>query len=198
MTEIHCSRRRAKLLVTAGAQVNVLTQHNDLDRAGANRQETTLKPANVYVKHFGQLFKHVVDDQVSGQPLITGVEINGGTHDVVYITTMNNSVYAFDANEGSSLAFWHVNFGALAGLSDGNFGCTDMTGDMGIVGTPVIDVERKALHVMALTKTYSGFIQRLHALYRYVVTAVSSNGESAPSEPINVVVSRGRTPAVMH
>src|SRR5580693_5591539 len=102
MTEIHCRRRRAKLLttvgavlmtsMTAGAQVNVLTQHNDLDRTGANLQETILKPGNVDVKHFGQLFKHIVDDQVYAQPLIaTGVEINGGTHDVVYITTVNNS-----------------------------------------------------------------------------------------------------------
>jgi len=151
--------------LAARAEVNVLTQHNNLDRTGVNPEETILAPSNVNVKHFGMLFKHIVDDQVYGQPLIvTGVKTGGGTHDVVYITTVSNSVYAFDANDGESPAFWHVNFGTPASLSDGKFGCTDMTGNMGIVGTPVIDPARKALYVVALTKTSSGFIQRLHAL----------------------------------
>jgi outer membrane protein assembly factor BamB len=190
MTELHCRRWRARLLTTAGAvfmtgftagaQVSVPTQHNNQGRTGANLQETILRPTNVDAKHFGQLFKHVVDDQVYGQPLIVpGVEINGGTHDVVYITTVNNSVYAFDANDGSSPAFWHVNFGAPASLSDGKFGCTDMTGNMGIVGTPVIDPERKALYVVALTKTSSGFLQRLHALDL-------ATGADLPASPVTI------------
>ncbi|HKR27330.1 MAG TPA: hypothetical protein VJS11_07735, partial [Acidobacteriaceae bacterium] len=83
----------------AFAAVNVITQHNNRERTGANLHETVLTPANVNVKQFGMLFHHVVDDQVYGQPLIvTNVQVGGGTHDVVYITTVNNSVYAFDAN----------------------------------------------------------------------------------------------------
>src|SRR5258706_3231627 len=83
---------------TAGA-VNVTTQHNNNQRLGANTSETTLNTANVTVSRFGTLFTDTVDDQVYGQPLVvTGVNIAGGTHDVVYLATVNNTVYAFDAN----------------------------------------------------------------------------------------------------
>lgn len=148
------------------AQVNVLTQHNNLARTGANLDETILTPSTVDKKHFGLLFKRVVDDQVYGQPLyVSNVQISGGTHDIVYITTVNNSVYAFDANDpSSSTPFWHVNFGVPASLSEGKFGCSDMNGNMGITGTPVIDLPRKTLYVVSLTKVGDGFVQRLHAL----------------------------------
>ena len=152
--------------VPAWGQVNVLTQHNDAARTGANLSETVLAPENVDARHFGMIFKRVVDDQVYGQPLyVSNVTIGGGSHDVVYITTVNNSVYAFDANEsGAAVPYWHVNFGAPASLSDGKFGCTDINGNMGIIGTPVIDLTRHALYVVALTKSSTGFTQRLHAL----------------------------------
>src|SRR5579863_4685275 len=66
----------------AFSQVDVLTQHNDNARTGANLQEVELTPANVNKAQFGMLFKRVVDDQLYTQPLIvTGVEVNGGTHD---------------------------------------------------------------------------------------------------------------------
>jgi hypothetical protein len=152
--------------VSSSAQVDVLTQHNNLERTGANLQEKILRPTNVNVKQFGMLFKRVVDDQVYGQPLlVTNVEIGGGTHDVVYITTVNNSVYAFDANDvHASTPFWHVNFGAPANVNDADFGCTDINGNMGIIGTPVIDKASGTLYVVALTRLRDGFVQRLHAL----------------------------------
>ncbi len=148
------------------AQVDVLTQHNDLARTGANLRETVLTPANVSSKHFGMIFKRVLDDQVYGQPLfVSNVKIAGGTHDLVYITTVNNSVYAFDANDPTSaVPIWHVNFGAPPDLYSGNFGCFDMNGKIGIVGTPVIDRESGTLYVVALTRVGAGFLQRLHAL----------------------------------
>ena len=148
------------------ARVNVLTQHNNVARTGANLNETTLTPSNVNTKQFGMLFKRVVDDQVYGQPLIaTNVEINGGMHDVVYVTTVNNSVYAFDANDSSSVTpFWHVNFGVPPNVYDGKFGCMDMNGNMGIVGSPVIDPVSGTLYVVASTRVGNGFNQRLHAL----------------------------------
>jgi hypothetical protein len=153
-------------VVSTFAQVNVLTQHNDNARTGANLGETMLKPSNVEVKHFGMLFKRVVDDQVYGQPLyVAGINIAGGTHDVAYVTTVNNSVYAFDANEaGASQPFWHVYFGAPASLADGKFGCLDMNGNAGIVGTPVIDAASQTLYVVALTRARGSYVQRLHAL----------------------------------
>src|SRR5262249_10434741 len=121
------------LAVTVFAQVNVLTQHNDIGRTGANLNETILTPANVTVNQFGMLFKRTVDDQVYGQPLVvTNVSIGGGTHNVVIITTVHNSVYAFDADNGT--LYWHktqadTGFGAPV-PSAGHFGCTDMTGNM--------------------------------------------------------------------
>jgi outer membrane protein assembly factor BamB len=148
------------------AQVDVLTNHNDQGRTGANLKETILNPANVNAKQFGMLFKRVVDDQLYTQPLVaTNVKIAGGWHDVVYVTTANNSVYAFDANNTRvTTPFWHVNFGTPASLHDAAFGCLDINGNMGIIGTPVIDAAKRTLYVVSLTKTGNQFTQRLHAL----------------------------------
>jgi hypothetical protein len=154
------------------AQVDVLTQHNDNARTGTNLKETVLTPANVNRAQFGMLFKRTVDDQLYTQPLVvTGVVVGGGTRDLVYVTTVNNSVYAFDANDGdTSLPVWHVNFGTPANVHSTDFGCLDINGQMGIIGTPVIDKERGILYVVALTRAgaltgpLSGFTQRLHAL----------------------------------
>ncbi|CAN5918916.1 hypothetical protein BH11GEM1_BH11GEM1_17140 [soil metagenome] len=150
----------------ATAQVNVLTQHNDNARTGANLRETVLTPATVNKAHFGMLFKRVLDDQLYTQPLVvTQVPVGAGTRDVVYVTTVNNSVYAFDANDAAATTpIWHVNFGLPANLHSAPFGCLDMNGQMGIVGTPVIDKERSVLYVVALTRTGTVFTQRLHAL----------------------------------
>jgi hypothetical protein len=152
--------------VGAAAQVDVLTQHNDNARTGANLHETELTLANVNKAQFGMLFKHVVDDQLYTQPLVvTGVAVGGGTHDVVYVTTVNNSVYAFDANDPEATApIWHVNFGTPDNVYSTDFGCTDINGQMGIIGTPVIDKARGVLYVVAITKAGAGFTQRLHEL----------------------------------
>jgi len=152
--------------VAVSAQVDVLTHHNNRQRTGVNLQETVLTPSNVNVRQFGMLFKRVVDDQLYSQPLVvSNVKIAGGWHDVVYVTTVNNSVYAFDANDASATApLWHVNFGTPASVHDADFTCTDINGNMGIVGTPVINAERTALYVVALTKAGGQFSQRLHAL----------------------------------
>ncbi len=148
------------------SQVNVLTQHNDNARTGANLQETVLTPRNVNGREFGMLFKREVDDQLYTQPLVvTGVNVAGGLHDLVIVTTVNNSVYAFDANDATALKpFWHVNFGTPADLHDANFGCLDINGKMGIIGTPVVDAQKKIIYVVALTRVAGGFLQRLHAL----------------------------------
>jgi outer membrane protein assembly factor BamB len=171
----------------AYAQVDVLTQHNDNARTGANLHETILTPENVSKAHFGMLFKRVLDDQLYTQPLIaTGVEVSGGTRDIVYVTTVNNSVYAFDANDSeASSPIWHVNFGTPANVHSTDFGCFDINGQMGIVGTPVIDKARGVLFVVALTRAgtitqpHTGFIQRLHALDL-------ATGADLPGSPVEI------------
>lgn len=170
------------LALPLSAQVDVLTNHNDLARTGANLQETVLTPANVNTRQFGMIFKRVVDDQVYSQPLlVTNVKIAGGWHDVVYVTTVNNSVYAFDANDASATApFWHVNFGTPANLHDADFGCTDINGNMGIIGTPVVNAEKTTLYVVSLSKAGGRFSQRLHALDL-------ATGADLPDSPATIV-----------
>ncbi len=157
---------------TARAQVDVLTQHNDNKRTGVNLQETVLTPADVNQSGFGMVFKRALDDQLYTQPLIvTGLAVGGGTRDLVFATTVNNSVYAFDANDAeATLPLWHVNFGIPANLHSADFGCLDINGQMGIIGTPVIDKARGALYVVAMTQAGArtgpgtGYVQKLHAL----------------------------------
>ncbi len=86
------------------AQVSVTTFHNDNARTGQNSQETILTPANVNSQQFGKLFSVTVDGQVYAQPLyVPGVSINGGTHNVVYVATENDSLYAIDGDTGQIL-----------------------------------------------------------------------------------------------
>lgn len=169
------------LPIAAVAQVDVLTNRNDQARTGANLKETVLKPANVNARQFGMLFKRVVDDQLYTEPLLaTNVKVAGGWHDVVYVTTVNNSVYAFDANSTQvTTPFWHVNFGTPASLHDADFGCLDINGNMGIIGTPVIDAAKKTLYVVSLTKAGNQFIQRLHALDL-------ATGADLPHSPVTI------------
>jgi len=169
------------------AQVDTLTQHNDNARTGANLRETVLTPVNVNQSHFGMLFKRKVDDQLYTQPLVaTGVSVRGGKRDLVYVTTVNNSVYSFDANDpAASAPVWHVNFGTPANVNSTNFGCLDINGQMGIIGTPVIDKERGVLYVVALTKVGketgpgTGFTQKLHELDL-------ATGADLPESPVTI------------
>src|ERR1700736_6737640 len=96
--------------VSAIAQVNILTYHNDSARTGANLAETTLRPSNVNSSTFAKLFSYNVDGYVYAQPLyVSGLSIPGkGTHNVVFVATEHDSVYAFDADGGGLL--WRTSF----------------------------------------------------------------------------------------
>ena len=159
--------------VCANAQVNVLTYHNDAARTGANLSETILKPENVNSTTFGKLFSYSVDGDVYAQPLyVSGVSIPGkGTHNVLFIATEHNSVYAFDADNptDSGGLLWQVNFGPSAATPNNDFGnrfgpYNNLTPEVGITGTPVIDLATQTLYVDALTHEGTSYFHRLHAL----------------------------------
>ncbi len=163
------------------AQVNVLTQHNDNLRDGVNPSETTLTPANVNVNQFGLLFKIGVDDQVYAQPLIdSSLNIGGGTHSVVYVATANNSVYAFDANNGQQ--YWKVNLGTPITASTGHFSCQDVLGSSGIMSTPVVDTTTGALYVVSETLLNGIAAHQLHALNL-------STGKEQAGSPVEIQAS---------
>ncbi|MEO8561565.1 MAG: hypothetical protein ABI601_05790 [bacterium] len=165
----------------ASAQVDVTTHHNDNLRTGSNTRETVLTPASVNRSSFGMLFKRSLDDQLYTQPLVaTGIRVDGGLHDLVFVTTVNNSVYAFDANDPEAVTpVWHVNFGTPANVYSANFNCLDINGRMGIIGTPAIDKARGALYVVTLTQSRAGFTQRLHALDL-------ATGADLPASPVTI------------
>ncbi len=158
--------------ICASAQVSVLTQHNNNQRTGANLNETTLNTSNVNGNQFGLLFKLAVDDQVWASPLyVAALSIGGVTHNVVYVATSNNTVFAFDADRGGT-ALWSRNFNNGGRPTDhtevgtGGF-CNpyvDMVGHIGIVGTPVIDSSTNTMYFVARTVEGGGTVQRLHAI----------------------------------
>src|SRR5580658_496700 len=98
------------------AQTPVLTQHYDNARTGQNTSETILTPANVNPAQFGKLFTQALDGQEPGQPLYVPnvfIPATNSKHNVVYVATMHDSVYAFDAdnNQGSNASpLWQVSF----------------------------------------------------------------------------------------
>ncbi|HEY6935618.1 MAG TPA: PQQ-binding-like beta-propeller repeat protein [Terriglobales bacterium] len=162
------------LLVSAlllNAQVSVLTQNNDRARTGQNLQESVLNTSNVSVSSFGKLFTLPVDGYVYAQPLyVPRLSIRGGVHNVVYVVTEHNSVYAFDADTAGS-PLWQVNLGPPVPSDDvcvavgQPAGCADLVPVVGITATPVIDPASATMYVVAQNKDPDGTYHfRLHAL----------------------------------
>jgi hypothetical protein len=144
------------------SQSAVLTYHNDDQRDGAYTQEVTLTPSNVNSNQFGKLLSYPVDGQIYAQPLyVPQLSINGGTRDVVFVETQNNSVYAFDADATASspTTLWHVNLGPSIQVYDSG----GPWPNVGILSTPVIDTTTNTMYLVAHVSNTSSWYQ-LHAL----------------------------------
>ncbi|HUB64646.1 MAG TPA: hypothetical protein VL996_09415, partial [Methylocella sp.] len=164
----------------AAQPVAVTTYHYDTLRTGWNSSETTLTATN-FPSNFGILQTVTLDDQVDAQPLIIpGLTIAGGTHDVVYVATESNTVYAIDASSGAILLSRNLGAPVPAPL-----GCNNNGPNVGINGTPVIDPVSQTLYVVAYVNG-SPPIYQLHAL------SLSTLAD-APSSPVTVTASHTLT-----
>jgi fibronectin type 3 domain-containing protein len=152
----------------AAANTAVTTFKNDVERDGQFSNETTLNESNVNVSQFGKRVQYSVDGQVYAEPLfLPNLSIGGSTHNVVFVATENDSVYAFDADATTAIApLWKVSLlpsGATA-VSNSVSGCGDLTPEIGITGTPVIDASTGTLFVVSYDDEGGTLVYRLHAL----------------------------------
>ncbi len=178
-------RRRSVKPVVMGLEArqllaawDVLSYHGDSGSSGLQTAETTLTPENVSVYTFGKVFSRPVDGQVYAEPLVkSGVNITVGTdpgvHDVVFVATENDSLYAIDAGSGNVL--WQTSFinpaQGVTTVSPVDVGSSDISPQIGITSTPVIDASTNVIYVLAMTKVVSNgdtndphFVQTLHAI----------------------------------
>jgi outer membrane protein assembly factor BamB len=146
---------------------DVVTYKNDLARTGQNLTESVLTPANVNASRFGLLRLLAVDGKVDAQPLyLSALGFGSSPHNAVFVATENDSVYAFDADNGATL--WHVSLLASGeSPSDSVGGCDQVTPMIGVTSTPVIDRSagpHGAIFVVAMSSSGGSYHQRLHAL----------------------------------
>jgi hypothetical protein len=170
------ARSAADTTVTASSTIavtdlaGVFTYHNDISRTGANTQEFALTTSTVNMNTFGKLFSCSVDAAVYAQPLwVANLTVNGAKHNVVYVATEHDSVYALDADSVSCQILWQkslIEAGETWVLSADESGCGDLAPDIGITGTPAIDPASSTLYVVSKTKNTAGtsYFQRVHAL----------------------------------
>lgn len=164
LAAIFCLTFTLLFATCVAAQTAVTTYHNDNFRTGWNSTETVLTPTNVASSSFGLLAKVTLDDQIDAHPLIVpGVNItagnNQGTHDVTYIVSESDTVYAIDANAGTILLSVSLGKPVFAPL-----GCNNNGPHVGINSTPVIDRTAGTLYVIAYTQDKTGPAYRLHSL----------------------------------
>jgi Legume lectin domain/Chitobiase/beta-hexosaminidase C-terminal domain len=157
--------------------VNVPTWRYDNTEAGANTQETLLTPSNVTASSFGLLFSRAVDGYVYAQPLyISGLTMSDGmVHNVLFVVTEHDSVYAFDADSNTGVnaqPLWQISllssaYGAAPGATtvpSADVDSTDINPEIGITSTPAINVAGNTMYVIAKTKESGSYVQRLHAI----------------------------------
>jgi hypothetical protein len=163
----------AKLTVTSSSTpptpstADVVTFKNDTGRTGQNLMETVLTPANVNSTSFGLLRQLAVDGKVDAQPLyLSQLTVGTATHNVVYVATEHDSVYALDADTGKQL--WMVSLLATGESTSGEHGCSQVVPEIGVTSTPVVDRAAGAhgtIYLVAMSfDSMSKYHQRLHAL----------------------------------
>src|SRR5205809_6018882 len=144
--------------VALAGQVDVLTNRYDHQLSGANLRETHLTAANVSVTEFGKLYSYSVDGAVYAQPLyVSGLTIAGAVRNVLYVATMNDKVYAFDADSSSPTPLWQRDFTSPptvtpVPITDIVAADRNIVGNVGIQGTPVIDLAASTMYLVARTK----------------------------------------------
>lgn len=155
------------LTVQAPTIPDVTTYHFDNARDGLNAQETVLTPGNVNSTNFGLIRVLATDGKVDAQPLylagLTGLNAKGTPTNVLYVATEHDSVYAFDADSGAQL--WEVSLLGSGEMTSDDHNCGQITPEIGITSTPVIDRAQGVIYVVAMSKvSNSSYYQRLHAL----------------------------------
>lgn len=195
-TSLSDNAASGSVTVAVTDMAGVLTYHNHLSRDGANTQEYALSPSTVSVATFGKLFSCPVDGAVYAQPLwAPDLKIGSVRHNVIFVATENDSVYAFDADSSSCTLLWDANLldpahGGTAGETSVPSGITDylvgnnqpdIAPEIGVTGTPVIDPVTRTLYVVSKSVVPSGptFYQRLHALDLFT-------GKEKFSGPVNI------------
>ncbi len=186
------SRKRGSLLLAAAlfagsalsAQVNVTTRSYDNMRSGSNHNETILSLANVKPSKFGKLFTVNLDGEVYAQPLyVSGLTVNGATHNVVYVATMNNTVYAFDADTAAPL--WQLHTGTpmvTSEIQDPNHPNISILSPTGIMCTPVIDLSSNTMYYVHANETKSNGA----STYSYDLEAVDIRTGVKVMNPVTV------------
>ncbi|HSU55773.1 MAG TPA: hypothetical protein VLT36_17085 [Candidatus Dormibacteraeota bacterium] len=163
---------QAAVTMSLTAQINVVANRYDQFTTGANPHEIALNPADVKTGTFGRLYSYYVDGAVYAQPLyLSSVQVSGkGKHNVLYVATMNDKVYAFDADR-SGPPLWMRSFtDEQAGITPvpipdiTNNNDLNLVGNIGVESTPVIDPAEGSMFVVARTRENGAYVQRLHRL----------------------------------
>ena len=203
-TSVANSANSASATVAVTDLAGVFTHHNDLSRDGANTQEYALTSSTVNTTTFGKLFSCAVDGAVFTQPLwVPSVSINGAIHNVIFVATQHDTVFAFDADANPCVQYWQgggslgeVNLldtlhGGTAGETSvywNDVGCRCGVGDIypevGVTGTPVIDPTSNTMYLVSTSQNSAlgAFYQRLHALDL-------ATGNEKFSAPVNIAAS---------
>jgi hypothetical protein len=161
------------------------TWRNDNMRSGINSQELALTPATVSPSTFGKLFSCPIDGYAYAQPLyVPNLAINGlATHNVVFVATENDSLFAFDADSRPCAQLWQTSLaGAGQPVAFPNLDMinTDIVPFAGITGTPVIDPGTWTLYVVAATQTIASLPTYAHSLYALDLTTVPPLSVQSP------------------
>ena len=193
-TSVANTSQAGTALVAVTDLAGIYTHHDDVARTGQNLQEYALTPANVRSPKFGKIWSCAVDGEVYAQPLyVASLAIGGGTHNVVFVATEHDSVYAFDADSSACVTYWHANFvngttvttvPASVPYESTNLMTWDILNEIGITGTPAISAAEGALYVVAKTQETDSnnnvtYHDRLHAL------ALATGGEEA-NPPVDI------------